>query len=297
MRMVLLLISLLAVVFCSCERTEQAPKAPSPEAPPQRIVSLSPSATEMLFAIGVGDRVVGVSTACDYPPEAKEKEKVGALGTPSLEKLLKVDADLMVTTPLRRPEVAARIERLGIRICTVEQRTLEDVYKSIIKLGRITGAEQAANELAAELSSQQKEIARRYENIPVENRPRVFLELGADPLITAGRLSFVNDVIEKAGGRNIAASIEKDWIKINPEFLLREDPDIIILSYMRGQGPGKKGLAARIGWDQIKAVREGRIIDDVHPDYLLRPGPRIIEGLRMLAERFHPEEGLGETAE
>jgi len=290
-------IGIMVLMLCSCERAEEAPKASPPGALPQRIASVSPSATEMLFAIGVGDRVVGVTAFCDYPLEAKEREKVGSLGTPDLERLLKVNADLLVTTPMRRPEVAARIERFGIHICTVEQRTLADVYASIIKLGKITGAEQRANELAAEMKAREAEIAHLYKDIPVEKRPRVYLELGAAPLITGGRLSFVNDVIEKAGGRNIAASIEKDWIKVDPEFVLRENPDIIIIGSMAMEGIAREALAKRIGWSQIKAVREGRVIDDINPDYFLRPGPRIIEGLRMLAERFHPEERAREAAE
>ena len=116
----------------------------------------------------------------------------------------------------------------------------------------------------------------------------MYVEIGYNPIYTIGRTSFLRDLIVKAGGRSITDRFEKSYVRITAEFVLKEDPDIILLGHMTAAGRGAAELAKRIGWSKVKAVREGRVIDDIHPDLILRPGPRIVEGLELLHERLHP---------
>lgn len=248
---------------------------------------MSPSTTEILCAMGLRDRLVGVSTACDYPPAVKKLEKVGMLATPNLEKVLSLKADLFVSTPLQKKHHRKQLAELGVPVCIVRHGNMAELYDAIEQIGQSTGEAAAAAKLVADMKQREQKIGQSVAAIPVGERPRVYVEIGYNPIYTIGRTAFLRDLIVKAGGRSITDSFEKPWIRITAEFVLKEDPDVILLGAMTSQGRGAATLAKRIGWAKVKAVREGRVIDDINPDLILRPGPRIIDGLEQLHRRLY----------
>jgi len=263
-------------------------RALTPRFPPERIASVAPSTTELLFALGLANKVVGVSRACDYPAEVKSVAKVGNMGTPNIEATVRLRPDLVVSTPFERESAADRLRSLGIPVCIVPEGGFDEMYQAILEIGKATGAQSAADRLVASMKAGEREVAERVAAVPKEQWPRVFVEISYNPLYTIGRRSFVRDLVVRAGGRNVTDMLDKAYARVNPEFVVQQDPDVIVLGYMVGKDRPASGLAKRIGWGGLKAVKSGRVIADVHPDYMFRPGPRIITGLKMLADRLHP---------
>jgi len=208
-----------------------------------RIVSVAPSVTEMLFALGLGDSIVGATDYCDYPARARQIERVGGLGSPNVEKLLALSPDLVIATDFEHKYVPKLLQQAGIKSAPAQDR-----------------------------------------------RRRVFVEISNDPIITAGAGSFVDELITRAGGVNVAGGLSQAYPIINPEMVIEWNPDVIIICYMSQGGQGAGALARRIGWGDIAAVRQGRIIRDISNDLLLRPGPRLIEGVEVLARRLYKDQ-------
>lgn len=251
-----------------------------------RIVSLAPSVTEMLFALGVGDCIVGVTDRCDYPPEAKEIERVGGFGAPSVERLLALSPDLMIATGLERTDATVILRRSGIRVLWVKTGNFPELFETLLEIGREVNRSQRAAGLVVTMQAELDSIAERHRDIPVEERPRVFVELWNDPITTAGGGSFVDELVTRAGGINVAHELDVAYPTVNPEKVVEWDPDVIVLCYMNAE-QSKEALAGRIGWSDIAAVRSGNLISDISSDLLLRPGPRLIEGAKILSRRFH----------
>ena len=251
-----------------------------------RIVSIAPSVTEMVFALGLGDCIVGVTDRCDYPPEAEEIESVGSFGSPCVERLLALSPDLVIATGLVRSDATEVLERSGIRFLWIKTGSFSEMFESLRRIGKETGRAQRAEEVIGAMQAELEAVASTYRDIPVDQRPRVFVEIWNDPVTTAGRGSFVDEVIAQAGGVNVANEIDAPYPTVNPEKIIEWNPDVIVLGYMNQQEP-KETLERRIGWDDIKAVRSGTIINDLSPDHLLRPGPRLIEGVKALNRRLY----------
>jgi len=246
------------------------------------IVSLSPNATEIVFALGLGERLVGVSTACDYPPEAKHLRKAGDLGAPNIELIYALKPELVIGTMLRDPEMKKVVERCGARLLTIEQQRLDEIPDAILAVGEAAGVPDAARRRADALRAR---IARATVDVPDDERPRVFIELSGQPLRTAAEGTFVDDLIGRAGGRNIAHDLGPGWITVSPDTVVARDPEIIIVAHPIGLD-GRYALGQRIGWNGISAVRSGRVVDDLDLSLILRPGPRVAEGLEALARLF-----------
>jgi iron complex transport system substrate-binding protein len=245
---------------------------------PHRIVSLAPSITESLFEIGSGDSLVGVTTYCDYPPEAAAIEKVGDTQRPSLERIIGLKPDLVVASTSSQLETfVGRLESLGTPVFVSNPRDLEGVLKSLEILGDLTtrteAAREAANRLRARIELVRSRVAGRA-------RPRVLLLLGGQPLITVGGTTFVSGVIRDAGGESISADAAGEYPQFNLETALARQPEIIFLQN------GDEGLPERL--KETPAFRTGRVhrLDDA---LLLRPGPRLVDGLEQMAARIHPE--------
>jgi iron complex transport system substrate-binding protein len=251
-----------------------------------RIVSLAPSVTEMLFALGVEDCIVGVTDRCDYPPEARRIECVGGFGAPNVEKLLALAPDLVIAMGLERADAAAGLRRSGIAVLWVKTGSFSEMFEALREIGREVGKPQQADELVAAMQAELEAIAKQHRNTPAKGRPRVFVELWKDPITTAGKGSFVDEIIIRAGGINVAHELDSAYPVISPEKVVEWNPDVIVLGYMNRQGP-KETLGDRIGWSDIAAVRSGKIIDDIPSDLLVRPGPRLIEGVRLLSQRLY----------
>ena len=273
----------------SCATTKLAPEATSAftdeigrtvrvRPNPQRIVSLAPSVTETLFALGLGSRVVGVTTYCDYPPEAKTKESVGDTLKPSLEKIIALKPDLVIiSTASQLEQSVRRLDELQIPVYISNPRDLEGLLASIERIGEIAGVPDSANEVTRQLRSRIEAVRVRIAPAP---RPRVFFILGCEPLITAGGPSFISDLIARAGGKSISAEESMDYPQFSLETAVARQPEVIFLQ------AGNADLPPRLS--QTPAAREGRVyrLDDA---LLLRPGPRIIDGLEQMAARIHPE--------
>jgi iron complex transport system substrate-binding protein len=247
-------------------------------ATPQRIVSLAPSITETLFALGLGDRVVGVTTYCDYPPEATAKEKVGDTLRPSVEKIVALRADLVIaSTASQLEQFVRKLDELGIAVYVSNPRKVADVATTIMRLGELTGASERARQLSSDLENRLSRIDARLQAAP---RPRVLILLSTEPLITAGGSTFINDLIERAGGRSISANEAAEYPQYSLETAVASRPEVIFLEAQDARLPERL--------NETPAARGGRVfhIDD---NLMLRPGPRIIDGLEQMAADIHPE--------
>lgn len=256
--------------------------------PPQRIMALAPSNTEIVFALGAEDRVVAVDQWSDYPPAAKAKPRISPLN-PSLEQIVRLSPDLILSAR-GGAEPLLPLERQGIKVMIFAPRTLDDIYRNVLLIGRIVDAQERAERLVRALRQRAAGVMARVRDAP---RLKVFIELdGIDPSrpFTAGPGSFIDLLIQLAGGANIATLSRIAWPQFSLEELIKADPDMIILGDalvpMNPQTP--EMVARRPGWNRLRAVRRGAIFP-IETDLVSRPGPRIVEGLELLAKLFHPD--------
>lgn len=254
---------------------------------PQRIVSLAPSNTEILFAIGAGDRVVGVDSFSDYPAEAAKLPKVGGVMDTNFEQIVALEPDLALTIG-GADEQVKRLEELGIPTVVIQPATLEDVLARIELVGRIVDAQEGAARVVRDMRARIDAVRSKVSGIPEEQRVRVFYEVWNDPLMTAGPGGFIHDVIAAAGGVNIAADAGNPWPQISLETVVDKDPQVIIVPRSLESSYQELKAGKRKGWEGITAVREGRVyaIDD---NIISRPGPRLVEGLEQIARWLYPE--------
>lgn len=253
----------------------------------KRIISLAPSNTEILFALGLGDKVVGVTNFCDYPEEAKAIEKVGDAFNMNVEKIVSLSPDLVVAIG-GMTEVMARLEELGIAVLVLQPTDLESIYQTIELVGQAAGAQDAAQALVAAMRERVEAITAKVAGL--EERPKVFYELDAtDPAkpYTPGPGTWHDQFIRLAGGVNIAGEVEMPWVQFSTEEIIVQDPAIIVLGDAN-YGVSAADVAQRAGWEVIAAVRNGAVypIDD---NLISRPGPRVVEGIEALAQIIHPE--------
>lgn len=252
----------------------------------QRVISLAPDVTEMVCALGAKDRLVGIDTASDYPPEVKDIPRVGQFLNPSIERILALRADAILLSSGTVDEATATEmqERLRAPLFVFRQRRLTDVPTAIRRLGRLLDLEQRAEALAKSLERRFRDVAKA-----VEGRPRrtVFLEIWHEPLTTVGPNTFLDDLIRLCGGMNVAANLSQEYPTLSLEALLQADPDVYIVTTHAGQLAGGDP-AKRPGFQGLRAVREGRV-RRVPADPVLRPSPRLAEGAELLARAIHPE--------
>jgi len=266
--------------------TDMAGREVTIAAEPQRIVSLSPSNTEILYALGLGDRVVGVTEYCNYPPEAAQKPKVGGFSDVNTEKVVEAQPDLILVASIHIPEVLPALEKLGFTILVLDAHDFPGVLDGIRLVGKVTAQEQVAEALTARMQQRADAIAKA---VAGRERPRVYWELDST-LWTAGPGSFVQDLIERAGGRNIAANAKQAWVQLNAEAIIAADPEVIFLAD-HPYGESANSVATRAGWDKISAVVNRRIIEltEEQGNIVSRPGPRVIDALELIAHALHPD--------
>ncbi len=252
------------------------------ELPVEAIVSIAPSNTEILFALGLGAKVAGVTEACDYPPDAKSKPKVGQVEM-NIEKIAKISPDLVVAVASMQLPVIETLSNLGIPVLALDPKNLSDVMDSITLVGKATGTEEASKSLVQRLESRIQRIqSKAAEAVAREGRPRVFVEIWDDPLMTAGPGTFIDELIRIAGGENIAGDAGMEWPEFSVEVVVERDPDVIITVWREPED-----VCTRPAWNRISACKTRRI-QKVNPDILTRPGPRLVEGLAELLEIMHP---------
>lgn len=252
---------------------------------PRRIISTAPATTEILFALGLGDKVVGVTTFCNYPEEAKTKEKIGDFQSPNIEKVLALKPDLVIATGGVQREFIERLEKLGIPVYVSYPHNLDEVLSSIYKIGIITGADKKAKDLVFNLKLRIAKVVKKVSN--VKTKPKVFFELWHEPLMSAGPGSFVDDLIRKAGGINIAGDAKTAYPIFSLEQLVKEDPDVII-GAESSMGASPLEISKRPGWETLKAVKNQKVFT-INDDIVFRSGPRLVIALEIIAKYLHPE--------
>jgi len=255
---------------------------------PQRIISLAPSNTEILFALGLGERVIGVTEQCDYPKEAANKPKIGTFFKPSLEKIVELQPDLVLGKAIHSPDLLLQLERVGIKVILLEPHDISGIISNIQLVGKVTGREERATYLTQYMKGRKEEIATKVKGAP---KPTVFYIIDAttDPAKpwTTGSGTFIDVLINLAGGKNIAA-VGKGWLQFSLEELLRADPQIILVDTVHGLPISLEELRKRPIYKELTAVKRGAVYE-IDGNLTSRPGPRIIEGLEMMAKLLHPE--------
>lgn len=253
---------------------------------PSRIISLAPSITEILYALGLGDKVVGVDDYSDYPKEATAKPKMGApFPGFNMETIVSQSPDVILSV---RGEYVSQLEARGFKVIVLQPKDFDGILANIRLVGRLTGSEKKAEDLTSQLAkrvSQVKETA-----VKATSRPKVFYEIDAtDPTKpwTAGPGSFIHDMITMAGGENVAAKAAKDYVQMSAEEIINLDPEIILLGDTK-YGTTLESVVRRPGWDRMAAVKKAALIP-IEPDLTSRPGPRIVDGLEKIARIIHPE--------
>lgn len=250
----------------------------------QRIVCLAPNLTETLYALGLWKEVAGVTDYTDYPPEARLKSHVGGLIDPSLEKMVSLHPDLVLADAgINRQQTVEQLDHLHIPVFVVQPQGLEGVLESIREIGDATGRQTAAAALVKHLQAKEERIADRVQGLP---RPKVFVLIWYQPVITAGRMAFVTDVISAAGGRSVTADIAQSWPQISMERVLQLSPDVLLLVRGSHGGVSLGMLRASPGWRNVQAVQRGRVI--YMDDRLFHASPVVFDALEELAKKLHP---------
>jgi iron complex transport system substrate-binding protein len=279
----------LTLVLTACSPGEQTPvnyvfddlgRLVAINGTPQRIVSLAPSNTEILFALGLGDKVVGVTDYCDYPPEALNKTKVGGYINPDIEKIVALNPDLILAAYGTPMDVIITMVGLGLTVYGIKTTDLDDLLDDIRRVGEITDKEVEALTLTSEMETRIQAVTDQTQEL--EHRPRVFYMLWNDPLWSAGSGTFIDELIEKAGGVNICQNLT-GYAQISLEDVLASNPEIIITSQLSYDWAINATELAT-----TNASQTGRIYtcDD---NLVQRQGPRLIEGLEWFAHFIHPE--------
>jgi iron complex transport system substrate-binding protein len=262
---------------------------PLPERTPERIVSMAPNVTEILFALGLGDRVAGVTRFCDYPPEARSIRRIGGLVDPNIEIIQSLDPGLIIAfrgNPLR---LVDRIRKLGLPVFVLDiGQGLEALFPLIAKIGRVTRTEGRAGELAAGLKRRLESVDAAISEVGM--RPKVFVLLYGQGLWTCGGESYVDDLIARAGGTNVASSLPKKWVLYKREQILEDDPDVIfILARSREDfATGRDWLLRKARVESVAAVRSGKVYE-LDENAASRFGPRLVDVLDRMARLLHPE--------
>jgi len=253
---------------------------------PRRIVSLAPNITEILFALNLEERIVGVTSYCNYPEQAKRIRRVGGFTDVSLETIVSLAPDLVLATADgNRRETVLQIARMGLPVYVVNPKNLEGILETMRRIGRITGREAQARLLTDRFSRRVEGVSKRMAGRP---RPTVFFQVGLDPIVTVGKGTFIDELIGLAGGASVSAGDRTRYPRYSIEEVLARKPDIIVISTMeRAKDPS---AVARIWrrWREIPAVASDRIYP-LDPDLIARPSPRIIDALEILARMFHPD--------
>ena len=264
-RKAILLTGLLLLCYIYCAQNQIKSK--------YRIVSLSPAMTEILFSIGAGDQIVGVTTFCDFPEHAKRLPKVGDFSHPSIERIIGLKPDLVIINLPEQGRIKKELDKLGIKTFVSSPASLFELYSELSVLGAELGRQKAADSLISYMKQ-------NLQAVTPDRRPRVYVEISPRPLVTIGCNSFLNDLIHDAGGINIFEDLGKDYPVISQEAVIARDPDIIIVLH-------PEGVTGRIGWQNVRAIKNGRVYEDLNADHLMRPGPRLILGFKRLKEIIH----------
>ncbi len=263
--------------------------------PPERIVSLAPSNTEILFAVGAGSKVVGVTNYCNYPYnftawiEAGNMTSIGSYSRPSVEPIVALEPDLVLATTASLT-AAQNLRDLGYNVLVIESTTLDGVLQDILMVGRATGKHIEAGILVSNIRERVDNVTSHVAS--ATTTPKVYHEVWNEPLMSAGPGTFINDLITLAGGENIFNDANASWPEVSSEAIIQKNPDVMVFPDMyMGVGNFYQTIDAvknRPGWQSITAVANDDIYE-INADIISRPGPRLVEALEILAKMIHPE--------
>jgi iron complex transport system substrate-binding protein len=254
---------------------------------PKRIVSLAPSVTETLFAVGAGAQLIGICTFCDFPREVERIDRIGSYLAPNVEAIVAKQPDVVIGVPPNNPEAVAALRRAGLRVVIVQVDTIEQIEAAIQTIAHEAGHDTQGETLLAEMHQRMAAVRTRLNGTP---QRRVLMVVGQNPLIAVGNGIFLNELITQAHGINIAASTNQQWPRLSLEAAVANQPEVIIDSTMGSEE--KKNETQVFGvwknFPSLPAVRNGRLYG--RRSYtLLRPGPRLAEGFEEIARLIHPE--------
>lgn len=266
------------------EITDDAGRRVSIPAKVDRVVSLAPNLTEVVFAVGAGDRLVGRTSYCDFPPEAKAVAEVGDTLHPSLERIIALKPQVVLVSTASQLEVfTQQLQGQNIAVYVTDPHDLEGVFRSIGQIGEIVGEKDKANVLVQKL----RERTNAVESAVKQKQPvRVFYQVSGEPLYTIGHDSFITDLMRRAGGASVTADVPGAWPKYSNESALAARPEAIILPTGGSMGSANANVADALR--QSPAALQGRVYK-INDDHLARPGPRSVDGLEEMARALHPD--------
>ena len=267
------------LVLSGCKPAHPVPEGGKNRLP--RVVSLAPSVTEIVCALGATNQLVGRSSACDYPREAvKRVPVIGDFGVPSLERLLAVKPDAGLYTDLADMSLDQKLHRIGLNPVRIVCNRLDEIPAALVQVGQAVGREAEANRWADSLRRQITQSRASLSNNV--SRPRVLVLIWNDPLTAAGKESFVSDLVTLAGGQNIGDEIPRDYFPVSAEWVVSRDPEIVFCFFMANGNPVRQVVMQQAGWGRVNAVRTGRVYDGFDNNLVIRPGPRVMEGLALI---------------
>jgi len=280
-----LLFSILSATAHGSTLERPLPKSPVPENP-KRIVSLAPNITELIFALGRGGNLVGVTRHCDFPPEARNLPSVGSYVHLDLERIAALRPDLCLAVKDGNPKATVlRLESLGIPVYAMDPKNLDEVLRTVQELGELIGAAREAERLLKDATERISAVDKALSGI--DRRPGVFFQIGGSPIVSAGSGTLIDDIIVRAGGRNLAAGPAR-YPKFSREEVIALEPEVLFVTSMSGQSESRRALKQWFHWNSMPAAREERIFL-VDPNLFHRGTLRLLNGLEILAELIHPE--------
>lgn len=251
-------------------------------AEPKRIVSVAPSNTELVFALGKGSTLVGRSDWCDFPAEAASIPSIGGFAPPNYEKIVATKPDLLLLVGGSDEARNKLINDYKLNVFVVNPQTFEEAYTGILNLGKVLNAQEAAEKVVADMKAAVKDVTDKVAK--ATSKPKVYYEVWDEPLMTAGTGTFIHDMITLAGGQNVGAET-KGWATINAELVAKANPEIIIAS----SPMNLEKIKARQTWASFNAVKAGKVVAVADANHVSRPGPRLALGLKWFAQTLHPE--------
>lgn len=254
------------------------------EQPPQRIVSLAPSSTEILFALGLDDRIAGVTDFCNYPEKARLKQHVAGYKEPNLEKLVMINPDLVVAESIHEKTVLPALEKVGLKVIVLSSGTVDEIISNVTLLGQATGSNAAAAGLTGQLSARVNAITSKTSLLSADKRLRVMYVIWYDPVWTMGGKTYIDDLITKAGGKNIFSGDFEDSRSVSPESIVSKDPQVLIITGMATSADAIADNLRQQSWMQsTAAIKNNRVYKISDPNLIERPGPRIVDALEEVA--------------
>jgi iron complex transport system substrate-binding protein len=279
-KIILLLLLIIQILLLSgCVKPER------PQDSRMRIVIASPEVAEIVTHLGAGDLIVGVTRECDYPADLRHKNQIGTFGKIDMEKVVSLEPDIVFVSGLEQEFMAQELAKLSIRVEKIYPSSLDEMLQSITGIGEILGKQEAAKVLTDSL----KLMIRDYKKSLPGNKPRLYVEIYGNPVMSISDGSYIGELVELAGFDNVFGELPRDYSRISPEAVLAADPEYILLLY---PGISAEQVSSRKGWSQVSAVRNNRVFAaaEIDADLFVRATPRSLKGVRKLRALLEAED-------